>query len=94
MLSVSQIEHIIAYAVTALLLAVGYPVFRQRLLIVGGLSLYAGTLEILQIFVPERTAKVIDFVAGSSGALAAVLVVMVLQARLSAPAPLSSKLRG
>jgi hypothetical protein len=98
-LSVSQLEHVIAYAITGALLAVGYPILTQRVLIVAGLTCYAGILEIIQLWVPGRTSKIIDLVAGSSGALAGVLLVLALQSWLfrtaeHRPAHLSSKLRG
>lgn len=78
-LSISQLEHVIAYAITGALLAAGYPILSQRIIIVVGLTCYAGILEIIQLWVPGRTSKVIDLVAGSSGALAGVLLVIGLQ---------------
>jgi VanZ family protein len=90
-MSVSQLEHVIAYAATASMLAAAYPALGQRVLIVGGLTFYAGILEIIQIWVPGRTSKFVDLVAGSFGALAGVLLVVALQSllsrRLSAPTP-------
>lgn len=97
-LSISQLEHVIAYAITGALLAAGYPILSQRIIIVVGLTCYAGILEIVQLWVPGRTSKIIDLVAGSSGTLAGVLLVMALQSWLfrtaeHRPAHPSSKLQ-
>jgi hypothetical protein len=64
-----QIEHLVAYAGTALLLGFGFPrVPAWRL----GLALgaLAAVMEIGQVWVPGRTAQVVDFAASTGGALA------------------------
>ncbi|SFV02323.1 hypothetical protein SAMN02799631_03916 [Methylobacterium sp. 174MFSha1.1] len=63
-----QLEHLVAYAGTAGLLGLGFPrrpVWRLALALV----LLAGLLEIGQIWVPGRTAQVVDFAASAGGAL-------------------------
>ncbi|WP_204165403.1 hypothetical protein [Methylobacterium sp. 17Sr1-1] len=63
-----QLEHLVAYAGTAGLLGLGFPrgpAWRLALALV----LLAGILEIGQIWVPGRTAQVIDFAASAGGAL-------------------------
>lgn len=63
-----QIEHVIAYAGTAGLLALGFG--PARALRIGAiLVLLAGILEIGQIWIPGRTAQVIDFLASGGGAI-------------------------
>lgn len=64
----------LAYLLTGLLLA-----SRQRTpvawtMIVVLLSLYAGSLELLQFLVPGRSPEFIDFGASSAGALGGVLL--------------------
>ena len=63
-----QIEHVIAYAGTGVLLAFGFgPARAWR---IGALLvLLAGVLEVGQIWIPGRTAQVIDFPASSAGAV-------------------------
>ncbi|KMO37065.1 hypothetical protein VQ03_19815 [Methylobacterium tarhaniae] len=63
-----QVEHLLAYAGTAGLLGLGFhrvPAWRLGL----ALAALAGILEIGQIWVPGRTAQVIDFAASAGGAL-------------------------
>ncbi len=63
-----QIEHVIAYAGTAGLLRLGLG--SSRALRVGALLvLLAGILEVGQIWIPGRTAQVVDFLASGSGAI-------------------------
>ncbi|MFH6782840.1 MULTISPECIES: hypothetical protein [Methylobacterium] len=64
-----QVEHLVAYAGTALLLGIGFhraPAWRLGL----ALGVLAAVLEIGQIRVPGRTAQGIDVVASAAGALA------------------------
>ncbi|TGD96290.1 hypothetical protein [Methylobacterium nonmethylotrophicum] len=65
--AVGQLEHLVAYAGTAGLLALGcprVPAWRIGL----GLAILAGILEIGQVWVPGRTAQVIDVAASAGGA--------------------------
>lgn len=62
-----QVEHLLAYAGTAGLLGLGFsrmPVWRLAL----ALAILAGILEIGQLWVPGRTAQVVDFAASAGGA--------------------------
>lgn len=61
-----QLEHMAAYAGTALFIALG---FDRRARLLTGLIALAGMLEIGQIWIPGRTSQVIDFVASSAGAV-------------------------
>ena len=65
-----QIEHVIAYAGTGALLAFGLGFGPARAWRIGALLvLLAGVLEVGQIWIPGRTAQVIDFLASSAGAV-------------------------
>jgi hypothetical protein len=75
-----QLEHFIAYAGTAGLLGLGFPrgpAWRLGL----ALGLLAGILEIGQIWVPGRTAQVIDFAASAGGALLGLAAARILAGR-------------
>jgi VanZ family protein len=63
-----HIEHLVAYAVTALAVAVAY-VEHGVLRIALALLAYAGCLEFLQQFSPGRTSNFLDFTMSSAGAL-------------------------
>jgi VanZ family protein len=67
LMAVSQIEHVIAYCATAMMLALGHPGRRAPPAIVGLLTVYAALLEVAQLFVPGRTARLIDVAAGALG---------------------------
>ena len=81
--SPSQLEHVVAYFVTAAALALGYPSRRQFLVIVVMLTVYAGALEIAQLWVPGRLARVIDWAAGSAGAGTGASLVALLRSAVS-----------
>ena len=60
-------EHVLAYALTGMALAVGYPQNRHRILWLLGLSAGGAVFEVLQIWDPGRSPSVIDAAACSSG---------------------------
>ena len=75
-----QIEHLLAYAGSAGLLAGGFnrvPAWQLG----AALAVLAGTLEVGQIWVPGRTAQMIDFAASAGGALLGLAAVRVLARR-------------
>ena len=62
-------EHVLAYAVTALLLGLAYSDRTYGLALAGsGLVAYGGALELLQHFSPGRSPAVVDWFASSVGA--------------------------
>ena len=63
------IEHVVAYAIASGLLTFGYVKRSQPFIIALSLCLYAGMLEIAQIWVSGRNPTIIDFAASSAGAL-------------------------
>jgi hypothetical protein len=79
-----QVEHLVAYAGTAAFLSGGYSAKRQLAAIAILLPVYAACMEILQIFVPGRTAQSIDAFVGAIGSWSGVLVVLLLRWRMAA----------
>ncbi len=67
-----QIEHVLAYFLTALLLGVHQRTLASVAILALALCAYAGILETLQVWVPGRNAQLIDFAASSCGALSGV----------------------
>ncbi|MEH3143969.1 MAG: VanZ family protein [Methylobacterium frigidaeris] len=67
-----QFEHVVAYALTGAALALRLR--SRRVAIIAGLVVLAAVLETAQIWVPGRTAQVIDFLASSAGALIGTLL--------------------
>ena len=72
----SQLEHVVAYLGTAMMLASGYP--RNPRLIMLGLVAYGSLLEILQVLSPGRAASILDAAAIWSGAILGVVAVALL----------------
>jgi VanZ family protein len=70
------LEHFVAYFMTACLLAIGYP--RPLSSLASGimLTLCAGGLELVQLWVPGRTASIGDFNASVLGTCGGILVVL------------------
>ena len=62
-------EHIAAYLGAGVLLGIGYGgTTRSNFLLWSRLLLLAGTLETLQMLVPGRNPRVLDFLASGAGA--------------------------
>ena len=64
-----QMEHVLAYFMTASALATGYQRRDTRLKLLLGLMLLAEAMECAQLFIPGRNAAIGDFLASSLGAL-------------------------
>ena len=75
-LATGQLEHFVAYAGTAALLATGYNAKRQLIGISVLLPVYAACLEILQTFVPGRNAQMIDAAGGAIGSWIGIVLVL------------------
>lgn len=70
-----QVEHLIAYAGTSLLLALGY-LWRVRAVAIGAaLTGYAAILEAMQILIPGRGPRLVDFAMSSLGVWLAIALV-------------------
>jgi len=69
-----QAEHFIAYCSTALALTLGFSSIASRAVIAGGLVLLAGSMEILQLWVPGRHSAVMDAVASSLGGFLGIIL--------------------
>jgi VanZ family protein len=72
-------EHFIAYFVAGSLLAVGYPRPLQRLSSGVLLAIGAGTLELIQLWIPGRTSSVGGFVSAAAGAWIGVLIIVLVK---------------
>jgi VanZ family protein len=83
-LAVSQLEHLAAYAATAAALALGHPGRRNLIVIALLLAVYAAALEVAQLWVPGRSARLIDAAAGALGAWIGVSLVVLLRRARSA----------
>jgi VanZ family protein len=62
-------EHFIAYYSTAFAFALGFRSRASRVVIAHGLTLLAGSMEVLQLWVPGRHPGIIDAVVSSLGGL-------------------------
>ena len=67
-----QIEHLVAYALTAAGILVGYP--HRRTATLATLIILAAVLEIGQNWIPGRMPQLIDFIASTGGALLGAVV--------------------
>ncbi|QAY95397.1 hypothetical protein CWB41_06340 [Methylovirgula ligni] len=65
-------ERFLAYFLTALILSIRFPRPAAGIEIAAWLSIYAGSLEILQLLIPGRNGRYGDFVMSSLGALCGV----------------------
>ena len=77
-----QAEHLVAYALTSVTLIGGYWQSRRNITIALGLTLYAGLLEALQLWVPGRVGRLPDFAMSTLGVWVG-LFLLTVGARLS-----------
>ena|SRR5215510_6760996 len=89
----SQLEHVAAYTVAASSLAFGYFGFGNLIALATLLPIYAAVLELLQFWVPGRTARVIDVVAGTAGSWIGISTIVLLHWMTTAPSQSSSRER-
>ena len=73
----NKLEHFCAYLLATLLLLVGHSGRRALLYIAMSLPIYAGALEIAQLWIPGRGARLADFASSSFGAWVAIAAVSV-----------------
>jgi VanZ family protein len=64
-----EAEHFIAYCSTGIVFALGFWSRASRIMIALGLTLLAGSMEILQMWVPGRHPTIADAVVSSMGGL-------------------------
>jgi VanZ family protein len=78
-----DVEHAAAFLITGVLFGLAYP-GRERILIIGAV-VFCAAIEILQLYVPGRHARWIDFVvdgvAAVSGVFVGALAIRALQKR-------------
>lgn len=69
-------EHVLAFVLIGLAFALAYP--KQRLLVAGISVVPIGILELLQLFVPGRHARLEDFIVNALAALAGFALVTIV----------------
>jgi VanZ family protein len=69
-------EHALAFVLVGLAFSLAYP--RARVWVVGLSVILTGLLELLQLFVPGRHARLEDFVVGTLAAVAGISLVAIL----------------
>ena len=74
-----ELEHLVAYFVAAMMLALSYP--QRRVLIAAALVMSAGLLETLQALSPGRTARLLDIFASGAGAALGLWVMSLIPGR-------------
>jgi VanZ family protein len=79
-----QLEHVVAYALAAVVISIGINRPLHLLAIGFLLPAYAGALEFAQLWVPGRDPKLIDVAAGALGSSLAIASVYVIK-KLWAP---------
>jgi VanZ family protein len=79
------LEHLMAFAIVGGAFAVGYRLSLTRLLLLA--VLFCAAIELLQIPLPTRHARVSDFLIDTAGACLAILCVFVARQILSTTAP-------
>ena len=76
LLAVGQFEHFACYFATAVAFALAWKDRRTLILVLASLSLLAAAMEIGQFWVPGRTPRISDWLAGSLGAMAGMAFVV------------------
>jgi VanZ family protein len=76
-------EHFMAYAGTGFFFVLGYLDFRQRIVAWVGLAIASGVFEMLQAFIPGRSASILDALASTGGLTFGLTVGLIAEAVLS-----------
>jgi VanZ family protein len=76
----TRLEHVAAYLIAGIAVIIAYP-RKPSWSITATLSIYAGVLELGQMYIPGRHAAWLDWIASSSGALCAFLTVFTCHKR-------------
>jgi VanZ family protein len=84
-ISSSQLEHVLAYALTAAMLTFGYFSRRHVVRTAILLPIYAALLEVLQVWVPGRMSRLPDVAAGALGTWLGVGVILLLHWIIAIP---------
>jgi len=77
----TQFEHFAAYLIAALLNLLAFVPPRAIRAILAGMAILAAICEVGQNFVPGRVPQFVDFLAGTTGSLAAVALFTILRRR-------------
>ena len=68
------LEHLTAYALTGIILTQAFGSYRRAPIVIAFLIILAGSLEVLQHWVPGRTTDVKDWEASSLGSVVGVML--------------------
>jgi hypothetical protein len=79
----ATVEHFLAYAAVTAITMAAYGSSRGGVRIIGALSAYAGILEYLRHFSPDRHPSIAKFAGSALGALCGGLVIALLWRRVS-----------
>lgn len=82
-------EHVVAYLLASIVLALGYPSHPARIALLSLLVALSGALELLQLTIPGRTGEWAGFVGSSAGTLIGLLAISLLSGRQRTRATLS-----
>lgn len=80
-----DLEHFIPYFVTGVAFSLGYP--RKTSLLAAYLIVFCGLVELTQMLVPGRHARLSDFMVDALAVVLGVAIVLVLPARSEQPPP-------
>jgi hypothetical protein len=84
------LEHLTAFAIVGGAFAIGYRLSLMRLMFLA--AFFCAGIELLQVPLPTRHARVSDFLVDTTGACLAILCVFVARQVLSTPAPSTAQL--
>jgi hypothetical protein len=84
------LEHLMAFAIVGGAFAIGYRLSLMRLMLLA--VFFCAAIELLQIPLPTRHARVSDFLIDTAGACLAILCVFVARQILSTTAPTTAQL--
>jgi len=64
-----KLVHILAYAILGIVGSIGYPNRSMTAVLIGGLTVLGGAIEIAQIYIPGRDGTLLDVLANALGSV-------------------------
>lgn len=68
-----KLVHILAYAVLGMVGSIGYPNRSMTAILIGGLTVLGGVIEVTQIYIPGRDGTLLDVLANALGSVLGVV---------------------